>query len=92
MTFHPARSPPPPPDRLFELRELDRLAAWLANAAVKRVLDDQRTKRLVLVAAKDIDDERVSPGVIPARAAAAEAARAERRSLAHPAVQPFTLP
>ncbi len=81
---------------LLELRKLDRLAAWLADSAVERVLHHERPQIRVLVPSEDVDQERMRLGVVTARAAPAETARTERRPLAYPAIhyrtRPFTLP
>lgn len=81
---------------LFELWQLDRFAPWLADPAVERVLHHERAQIRMLVAAEDVDQERMGLGVLPARAPPAEPARTERCPLAYPAVhyrtRPFTLP
>ena len=53
---------------------------------MNRVLDDERTQRLALRAAIDIENERVALGVLAARSPTAKPAGGERRSLADPAV------
>ena len=82
----------PPSDHSLELRELDRLAPWLAHPAVERILDHERPKHLVTRAAEHIDDEGVLPGVIAAGPPAAEPARSHSGALARPAVQPASSP
>lgn len=71
---------------LFELGELHGLAFGFADAAVEGVVHDQGADLRVLGAAEGVEDERLAPGMLPADAAAAEAAGAEGRPFAGPAV------
>jgi hypothetical protein len=80
------------PLSLFELRQVHRLAARLAEAAVKRVLYDKCAKRCVFAAAEDVDDERMALRVLAAGPAAAEAARPKRGALTDPAIHPSCSP
>jgi len=64
-----------PSARSLELRQIDRVATRPADAAVRRVFDDERPQHLVLVASKDVEYERLRLRVLAARAATAKAAR-----------------
>ena len=88
----PQRSPLPLPLSLFKLRQIHRLTARLAEAAVQRVLYDERAKRCVLGAAEDIDDEGMALRMLTAGTAAAEAARSQRGALTGPAIHPSRSP
>src|SRR5437879_2762749 len=81
-----------PSARSLELRQIDRVAARPAYATVERVFDYERPQHLMLVAAEDVEYERLRLRVLAARAAPAKAARAERRTLADPTVHFLTLP
>ena len=87
----PDRSPTRPPSS-FELRQVHRLAARLAEAAVKRVLYDKCAKRCVFAAAEDVDDERMALRMLAAGTTAAEAARSQRGALTDPAIHPSRSP
>ena len=82
--------PLPPP--LLKLRQIDRIAAWPTDATVQGIFDDERAQCLVLIATKDVDEERLRLGMLAACTAAAEAARSEGRTLARPAVHPSISP
>lgn len=88
----PIRTPLLAPFPLFELRQIHRLAARLAEAAVKGVLYDKCAKRCVFAAAEDIDDEGMALRVLAAGTAAAEAARSQRGALTDPAIHPSRSP
>src|SRR5258705_4908772 len=87
MTFDYLSLPP-----LLKLRQIDWVAARPTDATVQGVFDDERSQRLVFVAAEHVDQERVRLRVLAASAAAAEAARSKGRSFASPAVQPSRSP
>jgi hypothetical protein len=74
------------PFRSLKLRQLDRLTTRPTDAAVQRVLDDERAQRLVLTASKDVDDEWLRLRMLAARPTTAEATCAKRRPLANPAI------
>ncbi len=76
----------------FELRQIHRLAARLAEATVKRVLYDKCAKRCVFAAAEDVDDEGMALRVLAAGPAAAEAARSQRGAFTDPAIPPSRSP
>lgn len=72
--------------RLLELRHLHGVAFRAAHAAVESVIHDERPEALVFRTAENVHDERLQLRVLPAHAAAAEAAGAERGPFACPAV------
>lgn len=76
----------------FELRQIHRLAARLAESAVKRVLYDECAERCVFAAAEDVDDEWMILRVLAAGTAAAEAARSQRGAFTDPAIHPSRSP
>ena len=84
-------SPTRPPSS-FELRQIHRLAARLAEAAVKGVLYDKCAKRCVFAAAEDVDDKGMALRMLAAGTAAAEAARSQRGALTGPAIHPSRSP
>ena len=84
-------SPTRPPSS-FELRQVHRLAARLAETAVKRVLYDKCAKRCVFAAAEDVNDEGMAFRMLAAGTAAAEAARSQRGALTGPAIHPSRSP
>src|SRR5437870_2676641 len=81
-----------PSARSLEFGQIDRVAARPADAAVQCILDHERPQHLVLVAAEDVEYERLRLRVLAAGAAAAKAARSERCTLADPTVHFLTLP
>lgn len=82
----------PYPPLLLKLRQIDRIASRPTDAAVQGVFDDERSQRLVFVAAEHIDKERVRLRVLTTGAAAAKATRSQGSAFARPTVQPVTLP
>ena len=89
----PVRGPTPlRPPFLFELRQIHRLAARFAEAAVKRILYDECAERCVFAAAEDVDDEWMILRVLAAGTAAAEAARSQRGAFTDPAIHPSRSP
>ena len=65
----------PYPPHLLKLRQIDRIAARPTDAAVQGIFDHERPERRVLVASKDIDEERVRLRMLAAGPAAAKATR-----------------
>ena len=65
----------PYPPLLLKLRQIDRIAARPTDSAVQGILDDERTERLVFVAPKHIDQERVRLRMLTACAATTKATR-----------------
>ena len=89
MTF--VYFPTSPSARSLKLGQIDRLTARPTDATVQRVFDDECAERLVLTASKDVDDEWLRLRVLATRSTTAEAACAECRALANPAVHNASL-
>ena len=69
-----------------EVGKGNRLAPWLADAAVERVFDDHGVDDLVRSSTVEADDVRPELGVLTTGAPPAEAAGAESGLLTRPAV------
>ena len=65
----------PYPPQLLKLRQIDRIAARPTDTAVQGIFDHERPERRVLIASKDVDEERVRLRMFAARPAAAKATR-----------------
>src|SRR3954467_2411561 len=64
---------PPLRPASLQLGQIHRLAAWLADAAVERIVDDEGAQRGVLVPAEHVDEERMCLRLLATRPSPAEA-------------------
>jgi hypothetical protein len=65
----------PYPPLLLKLRQIDWIASRPTDATVQGIFDDERAERLMFVASKHVDQERVRLGMLAAGATAAKPTR-----------------